>query len=331
MTPTARPRAWRGVPRPPDAGFFGRDETLLAIDRKFDTQQVVLLHAYAGAGKTTTAAEFARWYAATGGLHHAASGHRAGAVVLLRAPPAPRPAAGRRRGHVRPAAGGQRHPLAGPHQHHHAPRAGAASPAAGAGAVGMGQHRASHRVPPRHSQRLDSRGAGSDRRVPAGPGPAHPVQGAADLPPRRTALAGRPARPRHAAADADARTAPARRRPGRPPPRLRPGHRLAAAAALRRGQPTDHHRPDQPGPPRPPHHHRPDRRVRDPTPGRGNRPGNRGGRRAGPGPVPGRLAVLRVHPRLHPRRTRPARRPAPVPRHHRRRRPPLHGRPRHRR
>jgi tetratricopeptide (TPR) repeat protein len=59
-----------GVPRPPDAGFFGRDETLLALDRAFDTAQVVLLHAYAGAGKTSTAAEFARWYQATGGLHH---------------------------------------------------------------------------------------------------------------------------------------------------------------------------------------------------------------------------------------------------------------------
>jgi tetratricopeptide (TPR) repeat protein len=59
-----------GVPRPPDAGFFGRDETLLALDRAFDTQQAVLLHAFAGAGKTTTAAEFARWYSATGGLHH---------------------------------------------------------------------------------------------------------------------------------------------------------------------------------------------------------------------------------------------------------------------
>jgi hypothetical protein len=57
-----------GVPRPPDAGFFGRDETLLALDRAFDTQQVVLLHAYAGSGKTTTAAEFARWYQATSGL-----------------------------------------------------------------------------------------------------------------------------------------------------------------------------------------------------------------------------------------------------------------------
>ena len=77
LTPADSPgsgeRGWDGgggVPRPPDAGFFGRDETLLALDRAFDTQPVVLLHAYAGAGKTSTAAEFARWYAATGGLHH---------------------------------------------------------------------------------------------------------------------------------------------------------------------------------------------------------------------------------------------------------------------
>ena len=58
------------LPRPPDAGFFGRDETLLALDRAFDTQPVVLLHAFAGAGKSSTAAEFARWYQATGGLDH---------------------------------------------------------------------------------------------------------------------------------------------------------------------------------------------------------------------------------------------------------------------
>ena len=57
-------------PRPPDAGFFGRDETLLALDRAFDTQHVVLLHAFAGAGKSSTAAAFARWYQATGGLDH---------------------------------------------------------------------------------------------------------------------------------------------------------------------------------------------------------------------------------------------------------------------
>ena len=58
------------MPGPPDAGFFGRDETLLALDRAFDTQQMVLLHAFAGAGKSSTAAEFARWYHTTGGLDH---------------------------------------------------------------------------------------------------------------------------------------------------------------------------------------------------------------------------------------------------------------------
>jgi hypothetical protein len=58
------------LPRPPAAGFFGRDETLLALDRAFDIQPVVLLHAFAGAGKSSTAAEFARWYAGTGGLDH---------------------------------------------------------------------------------------------------------------------------------------------------------------------------------------------------------------------------------------------------------------------
>lgn len=57
-----------GLPKTPDAGFFGRDETLLALDRAFDRQSVVLLHAYAGSGKTATAAEFARWYTLTGGL-----------------------------------------------------------------------------------------------------------------------------------------------------------------------------------------------------------------------------------------------------------------------
>lgn len=54
--------------RPPDLGFFGRDETLLNLDRDFDTHHIVLLHGYAGSGKTSTAAEFARWYAATGGV-----------------------------------------------------------------------------------------------------------------------------------------------------------------------------------------------------------------------------------------------------------------------
>jgi len=56
------------LPAEPDAGFFGRDETILALDRAFDRDEVVLLHAYAGSGKTSTAAEFARWYARTGGV-----------------------------------------------------------------------------------------------------------------------------------------------------------------------------------------------------------------------------------------------------------------------
>ena len=56
------------VPPPPDHGFFGRDETLLALDRAFDTHQIVLLQGYAGSGKTTAATEFARWYSLTGGV-----------------------------------------------------------------------------------------------------------------------------------------------------------------------------------------------------------------------------------------------------------------------
>ncbi len=58
----------QALPARPDIGFFGRDETLYALDRAFDTHRIVLLHAYAGSGKTSTAAEFARWYALTGGV-----------------------------------------------------------------------------------------------------------------------------------------------------------------------------------------------------------------------------------------------------------------------
>ena len=60
--------AIEGLPPRPDAGFYGRDETLLALDRAFDRQPIVLLHAYAGSGKTTAAAEFGRWYRETGGI-----------------------------------------------------------------------------------------------------------------------------------------------------------------------------------------------------------------------------------------------------------------------
>jgi tetratricopeptide (TPR) repeat protein len=56
------------LPPTPEVGFFGRDETLLALDRAFSRNEIVLLHAYAGSGKTATAGEFARWYALTGGL-----------------------------------------------------------------------------------------------------------------------------------------------------------------------------------------------------------------------------------------------------------------------
>ncbi|SMF96056.1 CHAT domain-containing protein [Methylomagnum ishizawai] len=54
--------------RYPEQGFIGRDETLLLLDRAFDKHPVVLLHAYAGQGKTSAAVEFARWYTQTGGL-----------------------------------------------------------------------------------------------------------------------------------------------------------------------------------------------------------------------------------------------------------------------
>lgn len=64
---TSLKRVDEELPARPDVGFFGRDEALLALDRAFDQQSVVLLHAYAGSGKTSTVVEFARWYAQTGG------------------------------------------------------------------------------------------------------------------------------------------------------------------------------------------------------------------------------------------------------------------------
>jgi tetratricopeptide (TPR) repeat protein len=65
---TAPERLDKELPPRPEVGFFGRDEALLALDRAFDSQKIVLLHAYAGSGKTSTAAEFARWYWRTGGI-----------------------------------------------------------------------------------------------------------------------------------------------------------------------------------------------------------------------------------------------------------------------
>lgn len=56
-----------GLPPEPSTGFIGRESTLLALDRAFDRHRIVLLHAGAGSGKTTTAVEFARWYRDSGG------------------------------------------------------------------------------------------------------------------------------------------------------------------------------------------------------------------------------------------------------------------------
>ena len=51
-----------------DPGLYGHDDTLLALDRAFETHNVVLLHGEAGLGKTAIATEFARWYRQTGGV-----------------------------------------------------------------------------------------------------------------------------------------------------------------------------------------------------------------------------------------------------------------------
>jgi hypothetical protein len=56
------------LPARPRLGFYGRDDTLLALDRAFDTQPIMLLHGEAGIGKTATASEFAHWYKLTGGV-----------------------------------------------------------------------------------------------------------------------------------------------------------------------------------------------------------------------------------------------------------------------
>jgi hypothetical protein len=64
----ARAAAESGLPHAPDVGFIGRDETILKLDRTFDEQNIVLLHAYAGSGKTSAAAEFDGWYRQTGGI-----------------------------------------------------------------------------------------------------------------------------------------------------------------------------------------------------------------------------------------------------------------------
>jgi tetratricopeptide (TPR) repeat protein len=56
------------LPPPPSAGFIGRDNSLLELDRQFQSARLVLMWGQVGSGKTVTAAEFARWLAQTGGM-----------------------------------------------------------------------------------------------------------------------------------------------------------------------------------------------------------------------------------------------------------------------
>ena len=56
------------LPAPPAWGFVDRPEVLFTLDRAFDVHGTVLLHAFAGAGKTSLAREFAFWYRQSGGL-----------------------------------------------------------------------------------------------------------------------------------------------------------------------------------------------------------------------------------------------------------------------
>lgn len=56
------------LPPPPETGFYGMDSVILEIERVFSDRSTVLLYGIAGAGKTTAAAEFARWSYRTGGV-----------------------------------------------------------------------------------------------------------------------------------------------------------------------------------------------------------------------------------------------------------------------
>lgn len=56
------------LPRAPAWGFVDRPEVMFTLDRAFDIHATVLLHAFAGAGKTALAGEFALWYRHSGGI-----------------------------------------------------------------------------------------------------------------------------------------------------------------------------------------------------------------------------------------------------------------------
>jgi len=55
------------LPPPPSHGFVGRDEVFVELEAALVDSAHVVLRALGGAGKTTLAIEFARWYARTGG------------------------------------------------------------------------------------------------------------------------------------------------------------------------------------------------------------------------------------------------------------------------
>ncbi len=149
------------LPASPNIGFIGRDETILKLDRMFDSQPIVLLHAYAGSGKTSTAAEFARWYQQTGGLD--------GPVLfnILRTAEETRTGIGPPRPRVRAVAGEERNPMADARRRSTAV-GGVAGAEADPGALDLGQRGAYCRIPCGHAFPLDPGGTKGTGGIPAG-------------------------------------------------------------------------------------------------------------------------------------------------------------------
>ena len=270
-----------GVPAGPDVGFFGRDETLLALDRAFDTTGSCCCTPWPGRARppprrsspagTPPPAACATPTAGPGrccGPPSSTTSRWTGCSTT----PAPRS----RRCWRPTASTGRRSPTAAERRDlvlqllaqvpvlwvwdNVEPVAG--FPAGTPSAWTADEQAELRRLPARRSGR-------------------HPGEGAAHLAARRARLAGRPAAVRvAAAADADAGTPAARPTPlvrhHAPDATRRRRRRLAAAAAVHRRQPADHHRHGPPGP----------ARARSPPPSRSRRswPGSRPGHAAGDRP-----------------------------------------------